>query len=159
MRPAGYAECRYVRYKSGILSQKVGSGQVIEPLGCRPRHFWGTILFEPPSQTSFEITTRAGTGPNAEGARASERVRVRGTISLVLATKTCEMKAFSFFFCHVLAFEPCTHEQCWERATLPLLWVQVNRWRGGSRVRQRVSSMVWSIVVMIVVLSAHSHHG
>ena len=32
MRPAGYAECRYVRYKSGILSQKVGSGQVIEPL-------------------------------------------------------------------------------------------------------------------------------
>ena len=31
MRPAGYAECRYVRYKSGILSQKVGSGQVIEP--------------------------------------------------------------------------------------------------------------------------------
>ena len=38
---------------------------------------------------------RAGTRPHWQGARASERAHVLGSIWLLLAQKTCEMKTFT----------------------------------------------------------------
>ena len=69
-------------------------------LGCRPRHFWGTILFEPPSQTSFEMY-HARRHRTQRGRGASLRARARSGDDLAGARdKNLRNEAFSFFFCH-----------------------------------------------------------
>ena len=53
---------------------------------------------------------RAGTRPHAATARASERAHVLGSIWLLLAQKTCEMKRFAGT---QAVFERAAREQCW----------------------------------------------
>ena len=65
---------------------------------------------------------RTGIRPHWQGARASECARVRGSIWLLLATETPEMKSFAGT---QAVFERAAREQCW-RSTFWLLRVCVS---------------------------------
>ena len=67
-------------------------------LGRRPRHFWGTILLESPSQTSLEMYHRRRHRATP-GRGASLRARARSeAISLLLARKKCLKNADEMLF-------------------------------------------------------------